>query len=225
MQFRWLSSNILQFTFDVGGVNNVNMQRTWSPSANTWYHIALDRNGSNWYMFIDGVQLAAAYSASNTFNNATGQLNVGAGYSPVGDFLNGWLDEFRISKGIARWTANFTPPTVAYGTTVALDTSVKKFGAGSALFYGSGGYLYTADHADWNFGTGDFTIDFWVNFTSLTLKQGFIGQYQNSSNYWILGKNADNTLYIFRYGGSQVAYYVTIAAPSFLPALGITWNL
>jgi hypothetical protein len=28
--------------------------------------------------------------------------------------FNGWLDEFRISKGIARWTGNFAPPTSAY---------------------------------------------------------------------------------------------------------------
>ena len=28
---------------------------------------------------------------------------------------NGWIDELRVSKGIARWTADFTPPTAAYG--------------------------------------------------------------------------------------------------------------
>jgi hypothetical protein len=27
----------------------------------------------------------------------------------------GWLDEIRVSKGIARWTANFTPPASPYG--------------------------------------------------------------------------------------------------------------
>ena len=43
-----------------------------------------------------------------------------AGYHPsyrnfnAGGSLNGWMDECRISKGIARWTANFTPPTEAY---------------------------------------------------------------------------------------------------------------
>ena len=29
-------------------------------------------------------------------------------------YFNGWLDEFRVSKGIARWTANFTPPAAPY---------------------------------------------------------------------------------------------------------------
>jgi hypothetical protein len=32
--------------------------------------------------------------------------------------FNGWLDEFRISKGIARWTSNFTPPTAPYDSGV-----------------------------------------------------------------------------------------------------------
>jgi len=29
-------------------------------------------------------------------------------------YFNGWLDEFRLSKGIARWTADFTPPSEEY---------------------------------------------------------------------------------------------------------------
>jgi len=32
----------------------------------------------------------------------------------IGQSLNGWIDEFRWSSGIARWIANFTPPTSAY---------------------------------------------------------------------------------------------------------------
>jgi hypothetical protein len=30
------------------------------------------------------------------------------------NYFNGWIDEVRISKGIARWTSNFTPPTQPY---------------------------------------------------------------------------------------------------------------
>ncbi|HED05973.1 MAG TPA: hypothetical protein ENI61_04750, partial [Ignavibacteria bacterium] len=35
-----------------------------------------------------------------------------------GHLLNGQTDEFRISKGIARWTSNFTPPTAEYDSSM-----------------------------------------------------------------------------------------------------------
>jgi len=41
------------------------------------------------------------------------------------------------------------------------STSIKKFGASSILFDGTGDYLTIADSTDWDFGTGDFTVDFW----------------------------------------------------------------
>lgn len=42
------------------------------------------------------------------------------------------------------------------------STALSKFGGASGLFDGNGDYLETADHADWDFGSGDFTIDAWV---------------------------------------------------------------
>ena len=44
----------------------------------------------------------------------------------------------------------------------SIDTGVKKHGAGSARFDGTGDYLRIAAHADFDFGAGDFTIEFWV---------------------------------------------------------------
>lgn len=188
-------------------------------SNGTWYHIAFVRSGNSAYIFVDGISytlsVETAFSAALT--NLAAPLQIGS--LATLNYFNGWLDEFRISKGIARWTADFTAPTVAYGTAPALDTSVKKFGAASALFYnipGYGGYNYVADSADWYFGSGNFSIDFQVNFLSLTGKQGFIGQYEDADNYWYLLKNADNTLsMIFKYSGTIIAYYTTTSAPSF----------
>ena len=48
-----------------------------------------------------------------------------------------------------------------------MDTVQYKLGGRSAVFDGSGDYLSLADSNDWNFGTGDFTIDFWVRFNTL----------------------------------------------------------
>lgn len=85
----------------------------WSPSTNTWYHIAVTRSGTSLRFFVDGTQLGSPTTDSTdmTYGSA---LNIGKdGGFPV-YFNSGWLDELRISKGVARWTANFTPPSAEY---------------------------------------------------------------------------------------------------------------
>ena len=77
-------------------------------------------------------------------------------------------------------------------------------------------YLSTPDHDDFNFGVGDFTIDLWCYWDNLYGTQGIIGQYEDDSNYWAIGKDENNKLYIiFEKSGSTMAYYVTSSAQSF----------
>ena len=92
---------------------DVNFNRN-SPglSINTWYHIALVRSGNNWYWFQDGTQLGTAYSNGTAMPDSAANFLVGA--TDGVSWFNGWHDEFRVSKGIARWTSNFTPPTAPY---------------------------------------------------------------------------------------------------------------
>lgn len=105
---RYLSGTGLRFLTDSGGATD----RAWSPSTATWYHVALIRTGTTMRMFIDGSQIGADISNSEDLTNTTQTLYIGADH--VGTRLNGWMDEIRISKGIARWTTTFTPPTRAY---------------------------------------------------------------------------------------------------------------
>lgn len=90
---------------------------TGAPSTGVWYHYAVVRSGSNWYMFADGTQVGTTGSDADNLlpMPLSPVLAIGrqASYASAAD-LNGWIDELRISKGIARWTANFTPPTVRY---------------------------------------------------------------------------------------------------------------
>jgi hypothetical protein len=85
----------------------------WTPTINTWYHVALVRTGNIWKIFIDGSQSGADYTNSATLYNYTDSFYIGNQFGSGGSF-NGYLDEFRISKGVARWTSNFTPPSSAY---------------------------------------------------------------------------------------------------------------
>lgn len=80
--------------------------------ADTWYHVELDRSGSNFLMFLDGVLTNSVVSSATLFSNVD-DLQIG-GSAAQNQYHNGYLEEFRITKGIARHTSNFTPPTKPY---------------------------------------------------------------------------------------------------------------
>jgi hypothetical protein len=84
-------------------------------TATGWHHVAVVRTGDILRMFINGVQEGGDVAKSGAMDNSTGALSVGRWGEANSQYWNGWIDEVRISKGIARWTAGFTPPTEAYG--------------------------------------------------------------------------------------------------------------
>lgn len=79
--------------------------------AGTWTHLAITRNGNNWYCFNNGT-LTASWVSALSFMPSAEVLNIG-GFG--GFWFNGHIDEIRLSKGIARWITDFTPPTEPYG--------------------------------------------------------------------------------------------------------------
>jgi hypothetical protein len=77
-----------------------------------WYHIALARSGTATKLFVNGTQSGSTYTDSNNYINGTNRPVIGASASSLGsDPFNGYIDDLRITKGVARYTANFTPPT------------------------------------------------------------------------------------------------------------------
>lgn len=112
----FLSNNELVILVYSGGVSIVDIRQAWNPSTATWYHVAIVRNGNDYLHFIDGVQSGSTITDASTIPDFAGELRIGRHTDSTGTNydLNGWMDELRISN-IARWTANFTPPTEAYG--------------------------------------------------------------------------------------------------------------
>jgi hypothetical protein len=101
-----------------GGSRVIDIKTDTMPlAANTWYHVALVRSGSSWLVFQDGAQCGATVADTHQVIDVSAPLRVGTN-SPQswGGFLNGYIDELRISKGVARWTSNFTPPASAYAS-------------------------------------------------------------------------------------------------------------
>jgi len=101
------------FIRDSNGALIGRIQPANTLSANTWYHIAYVRSGGNFYLFLNG-SLAGSATSSAAGADTNYVLQVGKHPQNV-DYMAGWLDELRISKGVARWTTNFTPPTAPYG--------------------------------------------------------------------------------------------------------------
>jgi len=101
-QLRFGNNGIIDFR--VG----TNTKLSATISFNTWHHLAVTRDSSNTgRMFLNGT-----IEDSSTFTNDHSQdaLKIGVNRS-VGNYFDGYIDDFRITKGVARYTSNFTPPT------------------------------------------------------------------------------------------------------------------
>jgi hypothetical protein len=86
---------------------------TTSLSTNTWIHIAATRNSSNRFdIWVNGVS-AGNTTSTQSFGSPT-YFVIGAADSGGTQSFNGYLDEVRITKGYARYTATFTPPAAAF---------------------------------------------------------------------------------------------------------------
>lgn len=90
----------------------------WSPNDSQWYHLALVRSGSTVTMYVDGTSIGTVGDLS--FTDDSQVFAVGSNDNTGSNPINGYIDELRTSKGVARWTSNFTPESSEY---TASDTS------------------------------------------------------------------------------------------------------
>jgi hypothetical protein len=124
--FRTYADHTLGFAIVAGGSLTVYIANAWTPSKDTWYHVALVKNGATGYlMFIDGTQIGATQTDTDTIPDLTGGT-IYVGYYGAGTELNGWMDELRISVGEAKWTGNFTKPNAAYGPATVTPSGDRK---------------------------------------------------------------------------------------------------
>jgi hypothetical protein len=84
-----------------------------SATREVWTHLALVRSGSTVTLYVNGTASGSTWSSSATFSGA---VYVGAEFfnGGVTSDTNGYIDDFRITNGIARYTTTFTPPTSPY---------------------------------------------------------------------------------------------------------------
>jgi hypothetical protein len=83
-------------------------------AANTWNYVAITRSGTTGYMFLNGTLEGATYTDNSDYNQTNNML-IGSNRSFQSGFV-GYMDDIRITKGVCRYTASFSPPSEAFPT-------------------------------------------------------------------------------------------------------------
>jgi len=112
------TTGALSFIYQTASAGNV-LNFGPLPSSGAWHHIAFTRSNNTMRGFVDGVQNSGPFTVSDFAG-----LILGTDYLGIGGFTNGggivgreyfygYLDDLRITNGIARYTSNFIPPKQA----------------------------------------------------------------------------------------------------------------
>ena len=182
--YMWLEDNTA-YTVAINGVASSGT----APSTylRQWVNWSIVRASGTVKVYINGVQ-NISFASSGSIGNSG--ITVGSRFGAT-EFFPGYITDFRVVKGTAVYTTTYTPPTapltaitntsllLSYTNAGIFDnammndletvgnaqisTSVKKYGTGSLAFDGTGDYLYAPSSPNTSFGTGDFTIEFWMN--------------------------------------------------------------
>ena len=93
------------------GVNEGNTAGSWNTCSapllsNQWSHLALTRQGTTLRVFLNGISILNTTNSANVDNNVT--FNIGK-WRNTSEYFMGYMQDFRITKGLARYTSNFTP--------------------------------------------------------------------------------------------------------------------
>ena len=179
----------LAFNYTTNGSTAVVTRVNASITTGNWFHTAYVRSGGSLKIFLNGTEVTSSATISGTLYDGTEAVNVGRSGDNA-NYVTGYLSGTRIVKGTALYTANFTPPTTpptaipntslllnftnggivdATGKnnleTVAnsgVQTSVIKYGNGSMYFDGGTDCLFESSSTNYGYGSGDFTIEFWL---------------------------------------------------------------
>jgi len=178
-----------------------------SSSGSTWYHIALVRNGSTLTCFVNGTSVG---TATNSTNYAASHLNIGIDGNNSSSPFTGIISDFRIVKGTAVYTANFTPTTVPLtaitntslllrGTNAGIidksqtaqaitlngnaksSTTQTKYLSSSMYFDGAGDYIEVVDDLGEFSNYSNATLEMWVYPTSSSGENNLIEKFTPAS--------------------------------------------
>lgn len=187
-----------RITFDSAGTlafthaNTVGFVGGGNLTLNTWAHVALTKSGATFRLFLNGVQIGSMTSSAQP--GVSLYAFVGKNYSEW--YYSGYIDDLRITRGVARYTANFTVPDAIPEITGSPYSEVKgrplttpngplsmstisKVGSRSVYFDGVNDYIRYASLPNIG-GISELTIEAWVYQTSYTKSAIFTENYSTT---------------------------------------------
>jgi hypothetical protein len=112
---------------------NTSLAPAGTFTTNTWKHVAAVRSGSQFTLYVGGVSVIS-FTSSSTLANLSSQSFIGyRGGASATQLWTGAIDDFRVTKGVARYTSAFTPPTAAFSDATSLTLPVPVTGTSSGL--------------------------------------------------------------------------------------------
>ena len=116
--YLWANSGVLTCSWrQLGAGNKSCVSTAGALTINTWIHIAFVRDGNTNRQYINGVQNGTIDVTGLTADTNASPMVIGnLGSAPLAPYFNGYIDDFRFTKGICRYPSGttFTPPTAAF---------------------------------------------------------------------------------------------------------------
>ena len=147
---------------------------TTNIPTNQWVHVTVCRNGSSIKIFVNGTEVATTSTSGFSFSSSDPSYALAIGryqYSAPAGYYTGYLDELRITNGVARYTGNFTPSTTQFlDSTGDANSNVVVNSTATGFAIGTGGINGAQLAKAWvNFnGTGTVAIRDSYNVSSIT---------------------------------------------------------
>ena len=170
-------------------------------SINTWYHVALVRNGNNIQVYVNGTQYinsTAITSATTVFDSGQPFL-IGRNF-PASTSFAGYISNFRIVKGLAVYTGAFTPPTTPLTATQSSGTNIAAISSGlTTLLVAQSPSIFTDNAVNYAYMINNNAV------TTSTSVVPFAGTYSNLFN-----------------GTTQ---FISLPVSNFLPQINNTYTI
>jgi hypothetical protein len=223
------AANDFYVYFYSGGVIKSIKIASAAYATGTWHHFAFVRYGNVFSLYINGVSVGTPITDAGAMYASTEDLRIGATKDSAGTLYYAWgyIDEYRISKGTARYTTNFTPPTAAFGNpSNYFLVGSKRPLQGVKLYISSGNAI-----------TSTMSVGEWqgASFTPLSVTDNTASGGKTLATTGSIGWTASGaakpryinglSLYWYQFyfdAGQASIYYVTIDAP--MQAISNIWD-